>query len=133
MKKILIIFVLALSAQVAFAQLYSTAEHEEYTKKTLGLGTSLSGSNITFGNTTHAPSTRTFFVQPSSYTQQAWKGETYAVGEAMSNATPVMRREGGFPPETPEVGTVPLGNAPWLLILLLVGGYALITYRKQRA
>ncbi len=136
MKKILIIFVWALNIQVTYAQLYSTAEHEEYTRKALGLRTSLLENNITFGNTTHTHTTRTFFVQPSSYTQRTWKGELHAVGEAVSNITPVMRREGssdwgsGNLPADP---AVPLGNMSWWFFLFCTSGYALLRKHRRNA
>ncbi len=72
---------------------------------------------------TSAPAPMAVSLQPiqSSYSLHAWSGSTYSVGEALNNAAPVKRR--AFPGETPEPGTVPLGDAPWVWLLLCAVAY----------
>ncbi len=137
MKKLLLIFMLVLSAQVMFAQLYSTAEQQRYKKKVAYTSASFPQPHIAVASST-TPSVRsTFVAQPSRpmLTVHAWKGEVSAVGTALNSSAPAVRRSSGFPGTDPgdpgDTPPAPLGDTPWLVLLLCAGGYILTKRQKQ--
>ncbi len=130
------ILICAVCAQVMSAQLYSIAEHEKYTQKTLRLSTpQWQGSSMLWMNSqTSAPTPVAVRMQPvqSVYSLHAWSGETYSVGEALNATAPVKRRGFGLPDEDfQEPGKpAPVGGTPWVWLLLCAVGWSCLRRRE---
>ncbi len=134
MKKLLIIFVLVLCVQITFAQMYSTSTQRVHSTQ-LTFQSSVTNSYAAPASYTGSAPMQVVFNTPSAYKINAWKGTVNEVGSTIGTNTPRIRHTSGFPGSDPGDPNpdppAPLGDIPWVLLLICIGIYILYKSKKQ--